>query len=248
MNVEDSYDAAVGRLRRLGYDEFTLRSQRTDESDAGSERIRDLEELATLACDDNERLTRELETARAEIAHLRELLDSQQVKSAAERYQELLAVPRSRGWLIFVLAGLVLLGGGSLALMSSRPAPTVLAVPPAPALNAPITSAAPPSVPKTELPSPQVAPPAAASTSPTVPAVEPPAPQLTPPPAASASPTPPPSSAQTETVPTSPRPHRRHGMKHHAAKKQHHASKHHSGIKSATEHGPPSTDDPMGGL
>ena len=58
MNVEDSYEGAVRRLQRLGHVALVPPKPTRDE-----ERERELEELATLACDENERLKAELETA-----------------------------------------------------------------------------------------------------------------------------------------------------------------------------------------
>jgi hypothetical protein len=75
MNVEDSYEGAVRRLQRLERAGIAMDAPPPDGS---AERMRELEELASLACEDNERLKRELgvmqldlETARREIDLLR---------------------------------------------------------------------------------------------------------------------------------------------------------------------------------
>src|SRR6185312_11502289 len=62
MNVEDSYEGALRRLQRLeaaGLHAMPVEEIARDTDD----RLRDLEELATLACEDNERLKQELASA-----------------------------------------------------------------------------------------------------------------------------------------------------------------------------------------
>jgi hypothetical protein len=72
MNVEDSYEGALRRLQRLEMAGIAMAPPSptvTDEPAAGSaERMRELEELAVLACDENERLKHELSVALRETA------------------------------------------------------------------------------------------------------------------------------------------------------------------------------------
>jgi hypothetical protein len=65
MNVEDSYEGAVRRLQRLERAGIAMDASPTDVAvgaarDGSAERMRELEELASLACEDNERLKSEL--------------------------------------------------------------------------------------------------------------------------------------------------------------------------------------------
>src|SRR5512146_429121 len=90
MNVEDSYEGAIRRLQRLELAGVALESQ-------NAERMRELEELALLACEDNERLKREFgaalqeldearkeaEAARAEVEQLRAYVASLQQAPAS---------------------------------------------------------------------------------------------------------------------------------------------------------------------
>jgi hypothetical protein len=78
MNVEDSYEGAVRRLQRLE------RAGLAPQNDEGAQRMRELEELASLACEDNERLKSELETARREIQVLRACVAELQEPTANE--------------------------------------------------------------------------------------------------------------------------------------------------------------------
>ena len=73
MDVEDSYEGAVRRLQRLENAGIVMgipasrESDDDDEREALRARVRDLEELASIACDDNERLQRELEASNREL-------------------------------------------------------------------------------------------------------------------------------------------------------------------------------------
>src|SRR4051812_45338752 len=72
MNIEDSYEGAVRRLQRLEMAGIAIESSPPDAVDepaieGDAERLRQLEELATLACEDNERLKREFGTALQEL-------------------------------------------------------------------------------------------------------------------------------------------------------------------------------------
>jgi hypothetical protein len=77
MNVEDSYEGAIRRLQRLEMAGIAIDSPTPAETvdhggDASvADRMRELEELALLACEDNERLKVELGTARAELESAR---------------------------------------------------------------------------------------------------------------------------------------------------------------------------------
>ena len=60
MNVEDSYEGAVRRLQRLEMAGVALEAPPPSDD---AERMRELEELAMLACEDNERFKREFGVA-----------------------------------------------------------------------------------------------------------------------------------------------------------------------------------------
>jgi outer membrane biosynthesis protein TonB len=92
MNVEDSYEGAVRRLRRLGHavDPTPTRAL-SRQLESTNERMRDLEELAALACDENDRLTRELDSSREEIDRLTRALTRLQAAIAPTEAE--LAVP-----------------------------------------------------------------------------------------------------------------------------------------------------------
>ncbi|HEY1586502.1 MAG TPA: hypothetical protein VGH63_12495 [Polyangia bacterium] len=90
MNVEDSYEGAVRRLQRLEMAGIAMESPPLDggveaarEGDA--DRMRELEELAMLACEDNERLKREFGTALQELDDARR--DAEGVRAELERLQ-----------------------------------------------------------------------------------------------------------------------------------------------------------------
>jgi hypothetical protein len=75
MNVEDSYEGAVRRLQRLEQAGFHIPLEReNDEEDLLRARVRDLEELASVACDENERLEAELKTAQDQVASLQRIV------------------------------------------------------------------------------------------------------------------------------------------------------------------------------
>jgi hypothetical protein len=77
MQVEDSYEGAVRRLSRLSHAGVDLLPSRHDDAEAQvQQRLRDLEELANLATEENERLERELMSARETIQRLQEQLTS----------------------------------------------------------------------------------------------------------------------------------------------------------------------------
>jgi hypothetical protein len=87
MNVEDSYEGAVRRLNRLAHAGLNLAPPPEPER-ADRDRMRDLEELAALACDENERLTQELNGARGEIARLQRLTATLQEMLASVQSDE----------------------------------------------------------------------------------------------------------------------------------------------------------------
>src|SRR5438046_3806161 len=112
MNVEDSYEGAVRRLNRLRHAGLPLtplpaHPPEDDERD----RLHDLEELATLACDENEQLKHELAVAHGELARLRQLVAMHQEALAGARDDEPLRVPRRRGGVLAFFA-VILVGGG----------------------------------------------------------------------------------------------------------------------------------------
>ena len=76
MDVEDSYEGALRRMQRLEMAGIAMEQPSSvvgDEpaADGGAARMRELEELAVLACDDNERLKRELGVALQELEGVR---------------------------------------------------------------------------------------------------------------------------------------------------------------------------------
>jgi hypothetical protein len=90
MQIEDSYEGAVRRLAKLSNAGVDLLPSRRDDHEAKlRERLRDLEELATLATEENEKLTAELLRANETIARL-----EQQVSMAdRQRLRELVETP-----------------------------------------------------------------------------------------------------------------------------------------------------------
>src|SRR4051812_22109137 len=121
MNVEDSYEGAVRRLARLGYAGVHI-AQHRDEND---HRMRELEELATLACDENERLGGELADARREIERLRATVVSLQQQQLAAMVRppadEIEYAPRKGRSGAFYFVVLAMLGAGAAALFAARP-------------------------------------------------------------------------------------------------------------------------------
>src|SRR5690349_19839244 len=92
MHVEDSYEGALRRLNRMrlaGVDLAPPPRQPERERDDGEDRVRDLEELATLACDENEQLKTELMNARAELDRLRGLVAMLQAQTMSAGAGEL---------------------------------------------------------------------------------------------------------------------------------------------------------------
>ena len=93
MNVEDSYEGALRRLQRLeaaGLHAMPVEEIARDTDD----RLRDLEELATLACEDNERLKQELASAQVEIQRLRLQVMTLQGSSPAALPAQMPAIAR----------------------------------------------------------------------------------------------------------------------------------------------------------
>jgi hypothetical protein len=83
--VEDSYEGAVARLRRLEQAGFACFDR--EQEDATQARMRDLEELATVACDENERLEKELAAARDQIGSLQRVVKMLEESLAEEEQQ-----------------------------------------------------------------------------------------------------------------------------------------------------------------
>jgi hypothetical protein len=105
MNVADSYEIAIRRLSRLGHNEA---------EEARARRMHDLEELATLACDENERLTAELATARSETDRLRRqvaVLQQQLFEQSEQPFAPRLK-PRGHGGIFYFFLVLVILAWG----------------------------------------------------------------------------------------------------------------------------------------
>lgn len=92
MNVEDSYEGAVRRLQRLELAGVAIESPPPEASDdvangGDAERLSQLEELATLACEDNERLEREFGTALQELDDARRESDGLRAELEQSRSQ-----------------------------------------------------------------------------------------------------------------------------------------------------------------
>jgi len=229
MNVEDSYEGALRRLSRLQRAGVVLAPPPAVEAEPDDhERMRDLEELAALACDENERLKQELAGARGELERLRQLVAAMQSSVSAEP-DEPLSVPRTRGgaFYFFVFSLLAVAG---VAVYALRPWERHAA----PAASS--EAAALPSAPAVQPLAPLVAKTEPAKTEPiktetTIPKTEPIKAETTIPKAATTIP---------KVAPA------RHPAKRHAAKPAHHKShKHASATKSKME---PHADDPLGGL
>jgi hypothetical protein len=232
MNAEDSYESAVRRLRRLGHAGADLAPSmiagEPEETHEAQERMRDLEQLATLACDENDRLTRELDSARHEIDRLHRLVTTLQETLASGQASQPFVRPKRRGhgwaWLIAALA----IGGGGAISFKLSPWQDHGALVPVPATIAP-TATAP------------------AATVPSVPIV------ATPPSVPIAAP---PSVPKAETIIPKAQPvvaapltkAQRHAAKHRAV--VHHRHKHHGATHNSDEHEAPSAsgDDPLAGL
>jgi hypothetical protein len=242
MNVEDSYEGALRRLSRLQRAGVHLAPPPEPEPEP-DDRMRDLEELATLACDENERLKQELAGARHQIDHLRQLVATLQGSLTSAEPDEPLNVPRSRGgpFLFFLF---ILFAGGGVAVYAMRPwehhavpvAASAAALPSAPVAVAPAPTPA-----VTPAPTPAVAP-SAAKTEPTIPKVATTIPK--------AEPTIPKVATTIPKVapPTdSPKASRRHAAKAHAAKSARHKPAKHASRKASSKMEPRS-DDPLGGL
>jgi len=236
MNVEDSYEGAVRRLRRLGHAgvDFAPSPARSRKSEDTSDRMRDLEELATLACEENEQLKRELDDARSEMERLRRLVSTLQetltLSQSNDHFSE--QVPRRRGGVFWFFA-IVIVGGGAAASFMLRPwerfhlglATTSAVTAPAVETSAPVVAAPPPSVAKVEAPAPAVAP-TPAKVEATIPKVEAMIPKV---------------------EPAAPAKAERHHSKHHAQKSSHHEKKE-RGAAGKSHKKPADTDDPLGGL
>jgi hypothetical protein len=238
MNAEDSYESAVRRLRRLGHAGPDLASSMiAGQAEEKQERMRDLEELATLACDENDRLTRELDSARHEIDRLHRMVTTLQETLTSGQASQPFVKPKRRGhgwaWLIAALA----IGGGGAVSFKLHPWKDHGLFPPALAPIVPTDTTAtttvattPPSVPAVTTPEPaQPSPPA---TEPTTPKAETTIPKVQP------------------VIATPLTKDQRHAAKqHHVVKGVHHRHKHH-GATHGDEREVPSAsgDDPLAGL
>jgi hypothetical protein len=151
MNVsESSYEGALLRLQRLGHDlafEPPVSQPAFLDGDrrAELERMRELEELASLSCEENERLEHEVAELREENARLVARLTALSSVEPAFGDTELATVPRRRGGLLVAAAiAVVAIGAGVFALVprhSTPPvAPVVVAVAPAPAPPPPVVA------------------------------------------------------------------------------------------------------------
>lgn len=103
MQLEDSYEGAVRRLSRLSNAGIGLREDIDSRDEARAQRMRDLEELATLAADenerlekDNQRLTQENKRLERELSRAKETLSRMQqtvLESDREKLRELVEAP-----------------------------------------------------------------------------------------------------------------------------------------------------------
>jgi hypothetical protein len=238
MNGEDSYEGAVRRLRRLSQagadaapsapalDPPANAPPNAAPSGDPSERLRDLEELATLACDDNERLTHELEGARSEIARLQRLTATLEETLAGAQPGEPVGVAkrgRGVGFYVFTLA---VIGATTALLWLLRPWPSPHTAPPVAVAVEPATVAMPaPSPPATTAPA-----------APTTPVVHSPG---------VAAPTPPAAPVVPAALPAKPR-HHHHGAKHRATHRHRHERA--ATTRPGHEAGVRDGDDPLGGV
>jgi hypothetical protein len=95
MHIEDSYEGAARRLARLSHAGVDLLPTRRDNVEASLQgRMRDLEELATLATEENERLERELAAARETIERLQTQLTEVDRQRLRDLVEEAPARPR----------------------------------------------------------------------------------------------------------------------------------------------------------
>jgi hypothetical protein len=236
MNVEDSYEGAVRRLRRLELAAIEGAPPRSAIADAATERMRELEELATLACEENERLTGELESARDEAQRLRgQVAMLQQTLTSAVAEEEFPYPPKSRGkgaaFYFFVIA---IIGTGAAALAVLRPWDRPHA---APVVVDPVVTAAPAIAPVAVTPPPA---PAVPKIEPAIPKVAPAIPKVAP--IATA--------PRVQPAAASAKAHR-HG-KHHAVTTRRHESRHERKKSGSGAHakqsGVSDTDDPLGGV
>jgi hypothetical protein len=251
MNVEDSYEGAVRRLRRLGHAAVEAAPPRVT-SRAGDEtatRMRDLEDLASMACDENEQLTRELDRARDEISRLRQLVATLQETLMTSQVEQSVARQKSGRSGAFYFVMFVLIGGAGAGLFalhpwerapsyaavgasttSTTPSPTPSIEPTPAAAPTPAVTAAPapaPIVPKVEATIPKAAP-VIPTVAPTIPKVASTIPKVAP----------------VAAAPAHAKSHHQHA-KHHAAKPaKHHAASSHSELGTESS----KTDDPLGGL
>ena len=223
MNVEDSYEGAVRRLRRLEMAAIDVAPPPSVVVDDGADRMSELEELATLACEDNERLTRELAGARYEIERLRGIVTTlQQTLAGTDAGEDVVYPPRSRGkGAAFYFFVIMIIGAGAAALLVLRPWDRPRAVP---VVVEPVAIAAPPPVVTAPAPAPKI--------EPVAPKVEPTIPKAAP------------VAAAAPAAAVNSRPQRRHA-KHHAASSRHERKK---SAAHAKESAVPDTDDPLGGV
>jgi hypothetical protein len=212
MNVEDSYEGAVRRMRRLGIAGGNLAPKAPSAADKLAEaetRMSELEELATLACEENETLKRELAFARENIERLRrQVAMLQETIAGPDEYSY--KPPRSRGGFFWFFTVVILGGGiasavmlkpwqhlqvsyGGAAIIGAAPkAPEVAPPPPpAPVVTAPAPTPATPDVnatapaaatpaPSAPAPAPVVAAPKPEPVAPTIPKVAPTIPKAEP--------------------------------------------------------------------
>jgi predicted transcriptional regulator len=101
MNVEDSYEGALRRMQRLERAGFSFNDVPAPPPD-DDDRMRDLEELATLACEENERLKEQLVAAVSESEQLQRQLavargEAERQQRLVKTLQEMLASAQSEG-------------------------------------------------------------------------------------------------------------------------------------------------------
>jgi len=122
MQVEDSYEGAVRRLSRLSHGGADLLPSRRDDQEAALQtRLRDLEELATIATEENERLERELADARETILRLQEQLTAADRLRLRELMEGAPESERPRRSILPWLAALAATGAVAAATVTLRP-------------------------------------------------------------------------------------------------------------------------------
>jgi hypothetical protein len=273
MNMEDSYEGAVRRLRRLGHGAADLAPKPPTAAEKLAEaesRMSELEELATLACEENESLKRELAFAREQLErNRRQIAMLQETIAGPDEYSY--RPPRSRGGFFWFFTIVILGGGiaasvmlhpwehlriqwGSAAIFGPAPAPAPVEVTPppaAPVVTAPAPTPTPPPAANANAPATATAPaatPAPSAPAPT-PAVAAPKPEPVIPKAEPTIPKAEPTIPKAEPVEAKPEKRAHHHHERAAAPKHRPVAKPHKEKPAASSPAHATDgDDPLGGL